>query len=102
MVFSPYADLQTCSYQGRTVRLHYSLLQLSVYAETENEHFAVCLQQGKVLAVFSITYLIEWEYIDNKTLLFYYFIASYSVTYPTHSSQPLPVFHFSSACPCWQ
>lgn len=50
MAFSPYADLQTCSYQGRTVRLHYSLLQLGVYAETEDEHFAVCLQQGKAIS----------------------------------------------------
>lgn len=59
MIFSPSVDFQTCSYQGGTVRLHYSLLQLSVYAEAENEHFAVRLQQGKLLVVFSINYLID-------------------------------------------
>ena len=38
MFISHPADFQTCSYQGRAVRLHYSLLQLSVHAEAEDKH----------------------------------------------------------------
>ena len=59
MFISHHADFQTCSYQGRAVRLHYSLLQLSVHAEAEDKHPAVCLQQGKVFVVSRTAYLTE-------------------------------------------
>lgn len=85
MIFSPSADFQTCSYQGGTVWLHYSLLQLSVHAEAEDQHFAVCLQQGEPLLVFSSDYVVGQEYADSRTLCLVCF----------HS---LPLHHLSHTC----